>query len=140
MEVEIFTLCDAATEWMGKLNILGTFDRITAPRFPTVHAHCAVALRVRFERIEEGNHKVRINFVNADGKSVIPALNGEVGVRFGDDLQSVCPNLILNLDRLKFEGPGQYSIDLAIDGRQEKSLPVHVVLAEPSAPPAEPGK
>ena len=29
MKVEVFALCDAATESQGKLNILGTFDRLS---------------------------------------------------------------------------------------------------------------
>src|SRR5437763_13872558 len=30
MQLEIFTLCDAATEHAGKLNIIGTFDALRA--------------------------------------------------------------------------------------------------------------
>jgi hypothetical protein len=35
-------------------------------------------------------------------------------------------NMILNLQGLKFPGFGEYSIDLAIDGRHEASLPLYV--------------
>lgn len=130
MEVEIFALCDAATDSGGKLNILGAFDRITTRQFPAVHPHCAIALRVRFDRIEEGNHRVKINFVNADGKSVMPSVDGNIGVKFPPDVQSVCANMVLGINGLKFESLGQYSIDLAIDGRHEKSLPVNVVTVK----------
>lgn len=133
MDIEIFTLCDAATESAGKLNILGSFDRIITRQMPAVHPHCAIALRVRFDRIEEGEHRVRINLVNDDGKPVFPGLDGNIGVKMPPDGQSVCANMILNLNGLKFEKAGQYSIDLAIDGRHEKSLPVYIVLLEPPA-------
>lgn len=60
MEVEIFALCDAATDYGGRLNLLGTFEQIRTKQFPAAHPHFAVALRIRFERIEEGDHPVRI--------------------------------------------------------------------------------
>ena len=131
MDIEIFTLCDAATESAGKLNILGTFDRLISRQLPTVHPHCAIALRVRFDRIEEGDHHVKINLVNDDGQAVFPGLDGNISVKIPPEGQSVCANLILNMNGLKFQKAGEYSIDLAIDGRHEKSLPVFIVLVEP---------
>jgi len=141
MEIEIFTLCDAATDWMGKLNILGSFDQINLTEFPKVYPYlCAIGLRVRFERIEEGRHTLKINFVNADGKPVRTPIDGEINVRFGGDGQWLCANLAFPIAQLKFEAPGNYSIDLAIDGRQERSLPLRVVLVKPSRPAPEPTK
>lgn len=133
MDIELFTLCDAATESAGKLNILGCFDRIIARQLPTLHPHCAIALRLRFDRIEEGEHRVKINLVDDDGKPVFPGLDGNISVRMPPDGPSVCANMILNLNGLKFEKAGQYAVDLAIDGRHERSLPVYVTLLEPSA-------
>lgn len=130
MEVEIFALCDAATESGGKLNILGAFDRINVKKFPAVHPHCALALRVRFERIEEGDHSVRINFVDGDGRVVIPRMEGKISVQFPGPVSSVCANMVLIINGLPFERAGRYSIDLAVDSRQERSLPVNVVLVE----------
>ncbi len=50
MKVEIFTLCDAATiDAAGKLNVLGSFDRLNSPAEPITHMHCALAIKLRFE-------------------------------------------------------------------------------------------
>jgi hypothetical protein len=130
MNVEIFAVCDAATNSLGKLNILGAFDRINAKKFPVVYPHCAIALRIRFSKIEEGDHRVRINFVDEDGKAIIPGLNGNISVRITPKIQSACVNLVLGVNNLKFEKPGDYTIDLAVDGKQERSLPVFIKLAE----------
>ena len=127
MEVEIFALCDAAADYAGRLTVLGVFDVFSYAKFPAVYPHCAVAVRVRFERIEEGNHRVRLNIVNEDGKFVIPALEGNLAIRLGEGLQSCCSNMVLGINGLKLEKPGRYSIDIAIDGRQERSLPIHVL-------------
>ena len=126
MDVEIFALCDAATDYAGKLNLLGTFDSVHGREFPLVFPHCAVALRLRFERIEEGTHRVRMNFVDEDGRAVIPTLDNTVTVRLPPDEPSICTNMVLNIQGMKFEKPGRYAIDLAIDGRHERSLPITV--------------
>src|SRR6185503_17128060 len=58
MQLEVFTLCDAATEHARKLNIIGTFDSLRAFEAPISHPQCAIAGRLRFEQIEEGEHRV----------------------------------------------------------------------------------
>ena len=130
MEIETFVLCDAATDYRGKLNILGTFDTIHGGEVPVVWPHCALALRVRFSKIEEGEHRVRISFMDEDGRAILPPLDGTVRVAFGPESKTMATNLILNMERLKLEKPGEYSIHLAIDGRQEKSLPLYLRLRE----------
>ena len=127
MNVEVIVLCDAATEYQGKLNILGTFDAIWARSIPVVHPLCAVALRLRFSKIEEGEHKVKINIIDEDGKSVLKPIETNVNVQFKESvLTSMAVNMILNAQGIKFPDYGEYSIDLAVDGRHEASLPLYV--------------
>jgi hypothetical protein len=126
MKIELFVLCDAAADYHGKLNILGTFDVIWAKQVPAVHPQCAIALRVRFSRIEEGDHKVRINIVDEDGKAVIPSLEAGINVQFREMPASISMNMIFNIQGLKIHNFGEYSIDLAIDGRHEASLPLYI--------------
>jgi hypothetical protein len=134
MKVELFALCDAATDYQGKLNMLGTFDSIWAKQMPAVHPFCAVALRIRFMKIEEGEHKVKISIVDGDGKAVVSPVEAGVNIQFKNtSLSSTATNMILNLQGLKFPVYGEYSIDLAIDGRHEVSLPLYVnKIPEPS--------
>ena len=127
MNIEVFSLCDAATNDRGKLNILGTFDMIWAKSIPVIHPQCAVALRMRFDSIERGDHKIAVNFVDLDGKNIIPPMNGPINVNFPDGQRSGSANLVLNIQGLKLEKYGEYSIDLAIDGRREGSLPLLVL-------------
>jgi len=126
MNIEAFLLCDAATHQQGKLNILGAFDNIYAKKVPIVHPACAIAARIRFEKVEEGNHPIRILIIDEDGKSIGPKLDGNVNVSIGDDVDSTVTNIVLNIQRLKFEKYGQYRIDLAIDNKIEGSLPFNV--------------
>ena len=124
MDVEIAALCDAATDQQGKLNLLGTFDTLTAPGFPVIHPQCSVAYRIRFTRSESGMHRIKVHFVDADGRPVIPPLEGAIEVRFADARATFVTNLVLNIHGLRLEKPGGYSIDLDIDGVQRRSLPL----------------
>jgi len=129
MDVEAFLLCDAATDQQGKLNVLGAFDTVFAKKVPVVHPACAVAARIRFSKVEQGEHAVRICVIDQDGKEVVPKLDGKVSVRVGDEAGSAAINLVLNFQRLKLPDYGEYSIDLAIDGQQKASLPFFVRTA-----------
>lgn len=123
MNIEAFLLCEAATNHQGKLNVLGAFDNIFAKQMPFVLPACAVAVRIRFERIEEGQHNIKLQMIDEDGKSIGPKLSGDIDVRFRDDLDLIVPNFVLNIQHLKFEKYGKYRIDLAIDGQIASSLP-----------------
>ena len=127
MNIEAFLLCDCATESGGKLNVLGAFDNIFAKKMPVVHPACAIAIRIRFEKIEEGGHNVRVDVIDEDGKAIIPRLEGNITVKVGADVGSSVANLVLNIQRLKFENYGQYRIDVAIDGQVRGTLPLRVI-------------
>ncbi len=139
MEIETFVLCDAAVDYLGKLSLLGTFDSITASSFPLVWPHCALALRIRFSPVEEGEHKVRIVFIDGDGKPFLPPMEGGMVVRFAPGAVTAAANLILNIQSLKIDRPGEYAVDLAIDGRREKTLPLYARL-RPDKPPSPPNR
>ena len=127
MNIEVFSLCDAATvDVAGKLNVLGAFDTIWSNKMPAVYPQCAIALRIRFENIERGEHGVTVNFVDLDGKHIIPSANGKININFSDEERSGSANLVINLQMLKLGNYGEYSIDLAVDNRKEASLPLFV--------------
>ncbi len=126
MKIEVFALCDAATDNRGKLNLLGTFDQIYAVQMPVVHPACAIAMRLRFDKMEEGVHKVVLQLVNPDGIPVFQPMEGEVGPRMGEDIGSVAINLIFNFHNIKFEEFADYQINLSVDGIAMASLPLRV--------------
>lgn len=126
MNIEAFLLCDAATQQQGKLNVLGAFDNIWAKQLPVKHPICSVVMRIRFEKIEDGNHSIKIQIIDQDGKKIGPKLEGNISVQTRPELDSSVANLVLNIQGLKFEKYGQYRIDLAIDNQVKGSLPLHV--------------
>lgn len=142
MTIQIAVLCDAATDYNGKLNLLGTFDTILTSQLPAIHPQCSIALRMSFNRIEEGQHKVKMNFVDEDGRLVMPSIDMPVDVVIPNDANFIVRNFIINIQQLKFDRPGQYSIDIALNNRSEMSIPLLVKMqssgeAPPTLPEAE---
>lgn len=126
MKVEVFTLCDAATDQFGKLNILGSFDLLCSSTEPTVHPSCTIALRIRFSKVEEGAHKLRITLSDDDGQNIVPAMNGGFEINMAPEAVSFAQNLIFNLQSLEFPKFGDYSFNLFLDGKLIDSLPLYL--------------
>jgi hypothetical protein len=130
MNIQVAVLCDAATDDNGKLNLLGAFDTIYAPQMPAVHPQCAVALRATFQPGDEGTRKLRLNFINADGRSIMQPIEMPAPVTLPDDAHFLTRNFIVNIQQLRFEEPGLYSVDVLLDGQSHASIPLLVKLVE----------
>lgn len=134
MNIQTAVLCDAATQdASSKLNILGAFDTICAPQMPVVHPQCAVALRITFMSGDEGRHQLALNFINADGRSIMPPMALPFNVTLPDDTHFVSLNFVVNFQQLKFAEAGLYSVDVRLDGESRASIPLQVKLVTPPA-------
>ena len=130
MNIQVAVLCDAATDDNGKLNLLGAFDTIYAPQMPAVHPQCAVALRLTFSPGDEGEHRLALNFINADGQSVLKGIELPVPVTLPDDVHFRTCNFIVRIQNLKLAEPGLYSVDVRLDDQSRASIPLQVKLNE----------
>ena len=134
MNIQVAVLCDAATNDNEKLNLLGAFDTIYAQQLPAVHPQCSVALRLTFTPGDEGHHQVTLNFVNADGRTIMPPMDLPVAVTLPDDAHFITKNFIINIQQLKFSEPGMFSLDVHLDGRPQASIPLLVKISPPVEP------
>ncbi|HEY5345545.1 MAG TPA: hypothetical protein VIK62_04295 [Verrucomicrobiae bacterium] len=130
MNIQVAVLCDAATDDNGKLNLLGAFDTIYAPQMPAVHPQCSVALRATFMPGDEGTRKLALNFINADGRSIMQAIELPVPVTLPDEAHFLTRNFIINIQQLKFAEAGLYSVDVRVDDQSQASIPLLVKLVE----------
>lgn len=126
MNIQVAVLCDAATDDNGKLNLLGAFDTIYAPQMPAFHPQCAVALRVTFQPGDEGTRRLSLNFINADGRSILQVPDMQVPVTLPDDVHFLTRNFIVNIQQLKFDEPGLYSVDVRMDNEAVAGVPLLV--------------
>lgn len=137
MNIQVAVLCDAATDDNGKLNLLGAFDTIYTQQLPAIHPQCSVALRVTFFSDDEGKHELKFNFVDADGRSIMPGFPPiPVEVTLPEDMHFGTRNFIVNIQQLKFDEPGLYSIDIRLDDESKASIPLLVKHNPPAVPPA----
>jgi hypothetical protein len=130
MTIQVAVLCDAATDYNGKLNLLGTFDTIYAPQLPMQHAQCSIAIRIAFDRNEEGMHTLNLNFVDEDGLPIMKSMQIPVAVDFPADATFISRNLVVNILQLTFSKVGLYSVDLSLDDRALSSIPLAVKQLE----------
>jgi hypothetical protein len=136
MNLELFTLCDFAKgEPTGKLYIIGTFDHVFAPEAPVPMPPSAIASRLRFGELEQGSHRVAVSFVDSDGVKVIPDITAQMGIQLPPGESTVTVNVVVVLPQIKLPRFGEYSIDLAVDAREEASLPLYVRQATNPNPP-----
>jgi hypothetical protein len=137
MNFQVAVLCDAATDDNGKLNLLGAFDTINTQQLPAVHPQCSIALRVTFGQEDETTQSVRLTFVDADGKSIMPHIDIPVKVVLPGDSHFGTRNFIINIQQLRFERPGLYSIDVAVNSRIQANIPLLVKQHRPADPAQE---
>lgn len=130
MNIEMFTLVDHAEDHQGKLTVCGTFDTINAPTYPAAHPHCCLALRMRFQRSEEGEHAIRILLVDSDGREQNFKFEAKTVVVVPPDSESATRNLVIALNGLPLQKPDSYYWDLVVDGQLVSRLPMYAKIVQ----------
>jgi hypothetical protein len=133
---QVAVLCDAATDDRGKLNLLGAFDTICSQQMPAVHPQCSVALRITFSTADEGEHRLKLTVVDADGQGIMPPIEVPVTITLPEESHFGTRNFIFNLQQVSFPNPGIYSVDVLFDDELAVSIPLQVRLLEPPEPQA----
>lgn len=139
MDIQIATLCDFAADYNGKLVISGTFDTLAARALPVVHPSCALAMRFCFMQEDIGKHKLSINIINEDGESLDPnnmPIEPEFEVQLPKGAPFLTRNIVMNLQGLRFQEDGIYSIDIGCDGEVLMRLPLRIVKVNQDGQPA----
>jgi len=138
MDIQIATLADFAADYNGKLVISGTFDTLVARAVPVVHPQCSLALRFCFTPEDVGRHKLSINIINEDGDSLDPnnmPIEPEFEVQLPKGTPFLTRNIIMNLQGLRFETAGIYSIDLGVDGEILMRIPLRILQVNEKGEP-----
>ncbi len=130
MEVAFALLADAANvSREGKLNILGSFDRIYGSKFPLTWPRMVLVTRFVVSASEYGSEKsLEIVTLDADGKR-LGAATGKMTVPAGQSGRQLKVNHILPM-AMTFPAPGQYSIEILINGEPKATVPLEVVQHE----------
>ena len=124
MEILNSFFCDAATQdSSGKVSVLGIFTNITAQQYPATHPHMSLAVMFKAQLNEIGKHDFKIRFIDADGKTIIPPIEGNL------EIQDLTPfgSFIFNFQNVIFDKAGLYSMDIILDKKLERSIPLTLI-------------
>ena len=137
-------LCDSAVTADGKLFLQGGgWDVLTANGFPFQQPRIGLGAVVAIPYTATNqNHRFSLELVSEDGQPVHvrPAPSGEEGPNVVDaqfnigrpphlqpgDSQSIA--FAVNLDQLRFDGPGSFAFIVKIDRTEVERLPFRVML------------
>ena len=139
MDVSLGLLADYANVTAeGKLNIMGVFQAINAPKLPYVHAQMHLILMIQAHRSESGKKKhIDIRLMGDDGPALFTI---GVDMQVPTDHDSRFPgmpigfNHILGFQNLRFEKPGDYEFAVSIGNEHKMSIPLRVIDANPGRP------
>lgn len=129
MQLELLTYCDAATDYEGRLSILGATDRFVAPYLPYRNPTSAVAVRLRATRDDIGDHMVRITLLDSERRVQLD-VNGEVVFSLPEQSAHGVVQLVVNMQGLDFLVDGEYALALEVDGRQLARQPFTVSVRQ----------
>ncbi len=108
MKVDLFTLCDYASNNNGRLCIIDTFDEIVADNFPW-RAYFGVALKLRISEDEKNGGEVRMIIADENGVDIFNAIT---------PLTEGYGKLTMagNIKGLIFDIPGEYKFTVSYNG------------------------
>ena len=118
MDIRVFTLCDGAYNYNGKLTIVGTVDHIKVLKVPTL-ASVALAIKIANVGGNSLKQKITINFKTAAGEKMVPEIVFEADTK---------EQLVIagNIDGLNIKELGDCSVELKV-GAELFTLPFKVV-------------
>lgn len=140
MDIQIATLCKSATEFPNQeMVIVGTLDTIAAAELPVVIPQCAIAMRICITPEDTGENKFGVNIIDQDGTSLdknMPII-ADMPIELPESVPFLTRNLILNLQGLKFETAGVYSIDLTLNEELIQRIPLRVIKLDEKGQPEQ---
>lgn len=112
----------------GKLNVMGIFNRIHAPQFPTRHPEMFLVAKLSANPSEYGTRrKLAIKLVDESGKLVASLLEREIEIPHDKEGKVVEIRQILRLAGLVFPQPGAYQFSMLVDNNQKGSQTIQLV-------------
>ena len=127
MNLQSATVSDFASDYQGKLCVLGCFDTLCASAFPVVHPQCSLAVRLVFQPEDAGKHEFTVRCIDPSGADCMPPMPAPVEVTFNSTfIPFVSRNIVITLQRVKFERQGLYRWTVEHQGKTIATLPLRV--------------
>ena len=131
MKVHIFTYCDFAVFYNGKLCITGACDQLYLPRTPMHVPLGFIVLKLGMEAADEGEHLLKTSMIDADGKQIASPPPFLASVKFDQksvgNYEQKTQYQINMMNNFLIPKYGEYSIELSDGGNQLASIPFLVL-------------
>jgi len=125
MKVLIACVCDHAWVENGCLSIARVFDEVNSQKYPYLLHRMSIGLRLLVGKSETGEHKLNISLIDIDGKKL---MNTDFNINILPPQESVPEasfSFALNGQNFTFPKPGDYAINIIIDGQIQASIPIY---------------
>lgn len=115
MEYEIFTICDNAQNYNGKLVIVGTFDTVSSPKYPFVQELFSLAIKINCQTSEFKDGKLQV-FIKDEknGRDISNPITMQVPKNDSIPMQVI--TLVVNFQNTVYSEPGEYFIEVHFNG------------------------
>src|SRR5437773_2225296 len=102
MKLEILTLCGSAESFGNAVTIKDCTDRMYSDKSAAVLSPCSIVFRIRFDPMELGNHIIRVEIVEQDGKPLFQPINKPINASIPEGLSTGVNVGILNFQEILF--------------------------------------
>lgn len=118
MQIEIFTICDSAQVYAGKSVIVGAFNQVKTQKLPVIMPNLTLALRVAFEKEENGDKTFYFKIKNPDGTLLVPELRCEAKQMIPTEKQDPLTTYDMNivLGNIALNQYGGYVVSMRYEG------------------------
>ena len=113
MQIEIFTICDSAQDYMGKLVIVGTFNHIHTNMLPVMSPGFSVAGRIEYS--EGGRKEFKLSIKDPDNIDFIAPHSWTTDVKMENEYVGHS-NFCLTINQIMFNKAGMYKAILETEG------------------------
>lgn len=129
-EVKAFLIADSVIQekMTNKWSLIGVFDRVAAPSFPTARPSLGIYVKLADAR---GKYKIALEFRDAQDRT----LNRLEGIEIAVPASASTVDFGLQTFNLPIPTPGKYHFVLYINDEIAQMVPVEAVVMEPGKTP-----
>lgn len=124
MKFELFTLCDGAYNYNGRLTIVGTYDNVLAKSFPW-KTDLVFAMKLFVPKSETGKKKISLKFLNTVGNNFAADINAQVDIPKSETNGHIAFSSVLR--GVSFDKPGTYVIRIEENDKKLKEFAFDVM-------------
>lgn len=123
MNFDIFTLCDSAQEYAGRMIIVGTFNTINVTTLPTVYPEFAIAAKITLDQAQkkvQSEHIVKFYIKKIDSDLyLLPPFEHKINTDNTPDFSDL--NLVMRFNGIPIKEEGRYIVTMEIDSLKKET-------------------